>query len=212
MVIKKKDEIQASALPEKFESMVKKAASYQIISSKYEELFKESKGEIVVYLEHNDDGVNVETGKALKTSVANVIYKSRDNWTIAVDKIEKMIEKGELSLSTVLNIAKIDAKKLKDCIGEAKFTTLAVNEPSSYLAITATPDFKAEVAEMFGGEVKKEETEKQVEKIKEEKKPAKKEDVKDSLKKAKAAAKTAKPSKREAAAKTIEDDLDEILK
>lgn len=135
--------------PAEFQNHVTKAFTLQQIRDKYDGAFKDEKEWIVGYLENNEDGVEVTQGKALKVEHGQLIYTSRDNWKIDVDKIQEMVLDGTLTLTTLLQIASINAKKLKDMLGEAKFAKVATNEPTESLTMKADAEFKTEIDRMF---------------------------------------------------------------
>lgn len=150
MAIKRKgQEPTGPNLPAQFQEHVTKAFTLQQIRDKYDDAFKGEKEWIVGYLEKNQDGVEVTQGKALKVEHGQLIYTSRDNWKIDLDQIEAMITRGEMTVATLLQIASINATKLKTMIGDSKFAKLATNSPTESLTMKADAEFKAEIDQMF---------------------------------------------------------------
>lgn len=210
MAIKRKTEAaQAPSLPAEFLDRTRKAFTLQAIAGKYEEAFKGEKEWIVGFLESTDE-ISVTQGEGIKTPDGLVNFKSRDNWKIDTLAIADMIAKGELNIATILEISSINAKKLQDVLGKARFEKVAVNAPSEHLALTATPDFKASIEREFnlglagvphGGETEKELV-----------KPAAPSLDESVAKATAAAAKAKKFSKKKPTDATPESDLDAILK
>jgi len=149
MAIKRKTEEEASSLPQSFLNQVRRAFSFQAIAGKYEEVYKAEKGEILSYLESNFDGVEVVSGKALKTEYGSIVFKTTDYHSVDSEKIEDMIKTGAVSLSSILAIAKIDAKKLAVVIGEKRAAEITTTKTTESISMTATPDFKAEIDKAF---------------------------------------------------------------
>ena len=145
MAIIKKTKSEGPTIPQTLAALVERAARFQTISGLYEDGFRAVKERIVAYLSENPDGFSVEMSKGVKTEVATIIYQSRENWSINTDMIVDMVKTGALSLETVLNIAKIDAKKLRDCVGNEKFATLATSSSTEYLTVKPIPAFKAQI-------------------------------------------------------------------
>lgn len=149
MAIKRKKETSNVAMPAEFLGQVRRAFSYQQISANYKDAFDEEKKSILTYLETNDDGVEATAGKALKTEYGSLTFKTTTYHSVDMEKIEQMIKSGEVSLTSVLALAKIDATGLKTLIGEKKFSAISSSKATESLAMSATPDFKAEVEKMF---------------------------------------------------------------
>lgn len=145
MAILKNKKSEGPTIPTLLAKLVAQAARLQTISKLYGDGFDSVKERIVAYLNDNTDGFVCEMSKGFKTDSATVIYQSRENWKVDADAVAKMIQSGELSLHTVLNIAKIDATKLRDCIGKDKFNAIATSSTTEYLAIKTLPDVKAKV-------------------------------------------------------------------
>lgn len=150
MAIKRTKEASGgSMLPERLESLLYQGFSFQAVSKKYEEIFKSVKGKVVNYLENNDDGFECEMSKGFKCDQGTVIYKIRSNYNYDADKILAMIEDGTLSLATVINMAKFDAKAMKSALGEKKFNDVATNNPTESLTLSGSAEWKATCDEKF---------------------------------------------------------------
>lgn len=147
MAIKrKKHEDVGPDLPADFLQLTKRAFTLQTIAGEYEEAFKSDKAEIAKYLEETDE-IDVELSVGLKTPEGLVCMKKRDNYKIDTDALAEMIKDGTISLETILSIATINPPKLKACLGEKKFNSIAEHSETEYLALTAAPEFKAQIAE-----------------------------------------------------------------
>lgn len=212
MAIKRKDDQKKTQeLPEKFSALCLKSFSLQAIAKRYEDQFKESKGELVEYLETNEDGMDVDLGKGIKCDQGMIIYTTRNNYKINTDLIIEMIKDGAVSLETILGLATLNAEKLKVAIGETAFNVVATNAPTESLTLRASAEFKALCEDKFIQESKPAPKAIPAEPAKQEPAPkAKKKSepkaVDDSKAKALAAA-----AKLKSKSKTPEQDLNDIL-
>jgi len=149
MTINRGGKKDSNSVPQKLDEILIRAFTDQALSSKYEDLFKADKGEIIAYLEKNDDGFEIDMGKGFKCDQGSVIYTSRANWKFDTDKILELVESGHVTLATILNACNFSAEKLKTAIGESKFSGLASQTSTEYLTLRASSEFKTKVEEQF---------------------------------------------------------------
>lgn len=207
MAIKRKTDKAEAGVPAKLNALVLEAATYAVVSKQYEEAAKEVKTGIVEYLEKNDDGFTCEMGKGFRTDSALVVMKTTTRWDVDRAALKALIDDGEITIDTILNIATFAGEKLKDCLG-SRFETICTAKTSDSLAITPTPEFKATTAEQFPVRVSMIETPPAKPAPKIEVEPESKEGVKDAIAKASKPAKAAPKAK---VAKSADDDIESIL-
>lgn len=146
---RKNQERTGPALPEEFQARVTKALTFQQIGAKYEDAFKTEKAWILSYLESENAQVSIEQGKALNVENGSVLFASRENPKVDSDGIKALIDDGTLTIDTLLRIAKVDAKKLKEIIPAKVYAVIVTVESTEYLTLKATPEFKGEVDRLF---------------------------------------------------------------
>lgn len=208
MAINREKEKSGTGLPSRLADMLLRGFTFQALRDQYDSAFTDTKGEVKGYLEKNDDDFNVDMGKGFKCDQGSVCYKSTTRYDIDKDKLTELVKSGKVTIETIMSIANFGADNLKKALGEAAFSTLATPKTSESLAFTATPDFKASVADKFGGMTDPEpvDVKKELKAIPEEAKPEKKESAKDSVARIKAASKGKAKATKEA-----DDELDAIL-
>lgn len=222
MAIRRTKEKESTNLPDRLAKLLEKGFTEQFMSSKFEELFKETKKDVVGYLESNEDGFDADLGKGFKCEQGTVIYTSRTNVSVDKDKLVQLVEEGKLSVGQLIAcISTFKNEDLEKSLSTPVFNEVAKKSSSESLTFRGSAEFKAEMEEKLGAPVVpkaepvpekivvKVDTKQVKEAAKENaaaKAKAAAEKSKDALASAKAAAARAK-----AKTKSAEDDLDEIL-
>lgn len=212
MAIKRKSEVSGPSVPAKLNALVQEAATYAVLSKQYEDAAKDVKTGLVAYLESNDDGFTCELGKGFRTDCALVVMKTTTRYDVDRAALKALIDAGDITVDTILNIATFAGEKLKDCLG-TRFSDICTPKTSESLAITPTPEFKAKVAEEcpIGQVVSHRESEPAKPAVKVEVEPESKEGVKDAVAAAKAVAKPAKAAPKPVVKTEVDEDLESIL-
>jgi len=205
MAINRKKEAAGVGLPSRLADMLLRGFTFQALRDKYDGAFKDAKGEVVGYLEKNDDSFNVDLGKGFKCDQGTVIYTSRSSWEYDKDKIIELIKSKAITIETIVNMASFRAEDLKTALGEPAFLGLAKERTSESLTFRGTPEFKSSVDERFDSMTSPSPVDLSPLKASVEKPKVK--SVADTVSKVKAIA-----AKSKKASASADDDLDAILK
>lgn len=155
--IKKADQDKPS-LPAKLDKLLVQAFSFQQISSKYEDAFKETKKEVEIYLDKNDDGFDLEE-KTFKCDQGSVTYAERTSYDYDKDAIIELVNSGKVTLETLIGLATFSAEKLKVALGDTNFKKVSTEKTTNYLTLKASSDFKEECDRKFEAILPKKEDE-----------------------------------------------------
>lgn len=200
MAIKKKDEVKQS-LPSQLQGLLTKAFGEQFLKTKFEDMFKATKSEMEKYLNDNDDGFDIEAGKAVKSAEGSFYYTETERCSIDKDALIAMVEAKEITLAQVLMcVSTFKNEELEKAISTKKFEEIAKKSITKSLTLKANAEYKAKLEEDFNdgdsfGKAMKE-IEKEEPKLLDTSK----------LKKKKAEKKVSKK------VESVDDDLDSILK
>lgn len=116
------------------------------IQKKFEALSVENRKILLGYLSNGIDGIKLPLSSSLKTDYGMVSLKQRSNYQFNKRLLEHYIAKGEISLSSVLNVASF-GESLKLIVGEDIFTLLSKNIPTSYIELRSNDAIKEIVEE-----------------------------------------------------------------
>jgi hypothetical protein len=221
MAIKKKTDKQSVELPAEFDSLVLKAFTEQFLSAKYDDLFKESKAEVLGYIEKSDD-IEITEGEGFKTEYGSIILSSRSNYKYDKDKLAELVNDGTITVDQLLQcVSTFKAEELEKTLSTTVFNSVAEKSASQTFTFKATGDFKAKCEENFSESAPKPKAAPKKSAIAKEEKEIRKLEkeglttsdaqgvVEAKLLKAKAAA--AKAKAKSAKSKSADDDLDAIL-
>lgn len=150
MAIKKREDKKTSnVLPGDLDNMVHKAFTEQFLSSKYEELFKDSKAEVLKYIESSDE-IEITQGEGFKTEYGSIILSQRTTCKIDKDKLAQLVADGELTVDQLLAcVSTFKNEDLEKTLSSSVFNDLAEKSSSDTFTWKATTDFKAECAAQF---------------------------------------------------------------
>jgi hypothetical protein len=210
-----KKESSTVQLPEVLNELVVNGMTASCLEKKYKEEGSGFRKDIVSYLESNDDGFDIELSKAIKTEHGNLTFKKRTSFDIDKDALIELVNDGTLTIETIINMAKFDAKQLTSVVGESKFKEISEEKTTEYLELRPSPDFKESVEDAFNNTAPVKEAPKAPKKVKPKKPEAtvdvslKEDDVSSSLERLKKAKKTTK--KKATKKKSADADLDAIL-
>lgn len=113
-------------------------------------LFDEDKAKIFKFLEHTDEVTLDSNNKTLDVpECGSITFATRRKTTIDKDKLVEMVESGRINIHTLVEIATFSADKLKTVLGSEAKKVVTEEEPTEYLTLKATPDFKAKVQSEF---------------------------------------------------------------
>jgi len=191
---KKTEEVQS--LPKQLDELLESGFTASVLHKKFETIAKTHRGEIKEYFEDNADGYSIEVSKSVKTEYGSVILKQRANNSVDTEGLLKALEEGKVTPETLLSIAKFGAEDLKK-IGLGSHVTEL--DPTEYIELRASADFKSEIDAKFGSDEPKP-------KAKPKAKVVAKPSASESLAKIKAAKKRVGSK-----SKSAESDLDSIL-
>jgi len=153
MAIKKKEELSKPQIPAKLQALVTKAFGEQFLKTKFEDKFKETKGEIEGYLSSNSDGFDIEAGKSVKCDEGSFYYTETNRVSIDKDKLIDMVTAGEINIAQVLAcVSTFKNEELEKAISSAKFKEIAKTTTSNSLTMKANAEFKAQMEADFEGE------------------------------------------------------------
>jgi len=182
------------SIPEALDNLLLGGFTATCLEKKYKEAGKEFRTEIVQYLDKNEDGFEIEISKSFKTEYGSVNMKSRKTYDVDSEAILEALKAGVVTAESLLAIAKFSATDLEK-IGLGHCAT--EGEPTEFLELRASSDFKAKVDESFEAGPSPSKP-----------KPAPK---KAAPKKEKALSSTEKLKKARSKSKSVSADLDSIL-
>jgi hypothetical protein len=133
----------------KFDSDIRNAFTAQVLSKQYEAEFKDYKADVLTYLETNDDGFEVELGKAFKHPCGSINIQTRKSYVYDKDALAAMVASGALDLGALLELCKPKDSEIKTLLGTKKFAEVAEEKCTESVVFKATPAVKDEIAEMF---------------------------------------------------------------
>jgi hypothetical protein len=150
MAIKRKEDKPASnVLPGELDNMVHKAFTEQFLSSKYDDLFKDSKAEVLAYIEGSDD-IEITQGEGFKTEYGSIILSERKNIAIDKSKLAGMIEAGELTVDQLLAcVSTFKNEDLEKTLSSSKFAEISTKTATQTFTFKSTGDFKAQCETEF---------------------------------------------------------------
>lgn len=150
MAIKKKtDKKESNVLPGELDNMVHKAFTQQFLSSKYETLFKDSKAEVLAYIEKSDD-IEITQGEGFKTEYGSIILSSRTTVKIDKDKLAELVADGTISVEQLLGcVSTFKNEDLEKTLSSSVFDSLAEKTSSDTFTWKATGDFKSDCDAQF---------------------------------------------------------------
>ena len=195
MAIKRTKEVETQDINPEFNEALKKAFTYQTIGELYSDAFKVGKKEILSWIEHNDEGFEIEASKQCKTEFGGITLQQKTTYDIDKDALHELVEDGTVNLISLLQISSIKASDLKKILPAKKFAEITEAHESESFVFRATSDFKSQVAEEFDIE------EILLSTITAEEKPVKK----------KATPKKKVPKAKPIKGETVEDEIDDIL-
>lgn len=194
-------------VPEKLDKMLFTAFSFQQLRDQFDGEFKAVKENVVAYLDSNTDNFDVNISEGFKTNYGTVIYSSRSNNDVNVDKLEQLVASGKVTLIDILKISKPSVKELEKLLGAAQFKEVVTAlDPTLSLTFRASSEFKDECQGKFNSIVSAGASIAEPEEFKEPVKEAPKKNEK--AEKAKALSKKAMPK---SSLKTAAEDLADIL-
>lgn len=137
-------------VPEKLDKMLFTAFSFQQLRDQFDGEFKAVKENVVAYLDSNADGFDVNISEGFKTNYGTVIYASRSNNDVNVDKLEQLVASGKVTLIDILKISKPSVKELEKLLGAAQFKEVVTAlDPTLSLTFRASSEFKDECQGKF---------------------------------------------------------------
>lgn len=205
MAIKKKTDKQSVELPEAFDKLLLKGFTEQFLSAKYEEIFKETKAEVLDYIDKSED-VEITQGEGFKCEYGSIILSERSNYKYDKDKLAELVKDGTITVDQLLQcVSTFKAEELEKTLSTSVFKEVAEKSASQTFTFKATGDFKAKCEENFNESAPKAPAPKAAVKAA----PKKEEPKVDAVAKAKAAA--AKAKAKAGKSKSADDDLDSIL-
>ena len=178
--------------------------------------YKDTKGNVLTYLDSNSDGFNIDKGVGFKCDYGSVTFAGREKINVNPDALAKLIEDGEITIHQVLACLSSDAFKKDETVATlaGHFDKVVTITETEGLTFRATSEFKekcaaeVEAPSLEKGALLSELVEKHDKKSKPEPKVE-----------AKPKAKTLSPAEKAKAAKarvskveSPDDDLDAILK
>ena len=114
--------------------------------------FKDVGEKIKEYLETNKDGFTIDMGVGFACEQGKVTYTERSNWKVDEAALEQALANGDITISQLLAcVSTWKASDLEKTLGTTKFDTIAANNPTEYLTLRATNDYKAEAELMVRG-------------------------------------------------------------
>lgn len=151
MAIKREKKAESNSLPEKLSKLLEKGFTEQFMSARFEELFKETKTEVVEYLENNEDGFDADLGKGFKCDQGTVIYTSRSTISVDKDKLIELVKSGRVSLEQVLaTVSTFKNEDLEKTLSTPVFKEISTSKSSESLTFRGSAEFKAKLDEEFG--------------------------------------------------------------
>jgi len=165
MAIKKKDEVVAPQLPAKLGSLLTKAFGEQFLAKKFEDNFKETKGDIEEFLLKEDFDITV--GKSTTCPEGAFNYIERRTLAVDKDKLIGLIESKKVTLAQVLAcVSTFKNEDLEKAISTVEFAKLATESTSKSLQLRANAAYKSKMEDDFAGGFKEEKIE-EIEEIEE---------------------------------------------
>lgn len=150
MAIKKKeDKASARVLPGDFDELLHKAFTEQFLSSKYEELFKDTKAEVLTYIKATDE-FEVNEGEGFKTEYGSIILSKRKNISVDKSKLAQLVEDGVLTVDQLIGcVSTFKNEDLEKTISSLKFKDISTMNTSETFTFKGTTDFKASCDAQF---------------------------------------------------------------
>lgn len=152
MAIKKKEsKPSTNVLPGDLDTLVHRAFTEQFMSSKYDDLFKGSKAEVLQYIEKSDD-IEITQGEGFKTEYGSIILSERKNISIDKDKLAELVSDGTISVEQLLAcVSTFKNEDLEKTLSTGTFNDIATKSASQTFTFKATGDFKAQCELEFDG-------------------------------------------------------------
>lgn len=212
----KKNQSEFTELPNELDQLVRKGFTEQFMSGKFEELFKETKAEVLALIEKSDE-IELTKSTSLKTKYGSINLVEINKKTIDKDALFEHLQTlpKEKILALLANaVSTFNNDNLEKELSREVFEKIATVNSFDQFKFTATSDFKAQCEAEFAGttpaptpKVAAKEM-----KVKVDKKQVEDAAKENAAKKAKEAAAKAKAlSSKKKPAKTADDDLDAIL-
>jgi len=150
MAIKKKeDKASTRVLPGDFDELLFKAFTEQFLSSKYDDLFKDTKADVLKYIEKTDE-FEINEGEGFKTEYGSIILSSRRNISVDKSKLAKMVEDGALTVDQLLAcVSTFKNEDLEKTVSTTKFQEISTVNTSQTFTFKGTTDFKASCDAQF---------------------------------------------------------------
>jgi hypothetical protein len=152
VAIKKKTEPTAvPKLPAKIDDLLQKAFTEQFLCNKYEEMFKETKSDVLTEIESSTD-IEITQGEGFKTPYGSIILSERTNYKYDKDKLAALVDSGALTVDQLLQcVSTFKAEDLQKTLSTAVFETVVTPSTTETFTFKATSDFKSKCEADFSG-------------------------------------------------------------
>jgi hypothetical protein len=97
--------------------------------------YAKAKKELADYLEKHPKDKAIAQDEGIRCELGLVTFQSRSSWSFNKRLLLKLIEKGELALETVLNLASFKADELRAAIGAKEFEKVAEAKETESLTL-----------------------------------------------------------------------------
>lgn len=205
MAIKKKA-VAASAveLPRNIDQLSLKAFTEQFLTKKYEDTFKETKGELLAAIEVSD--LELTMGESFKTKYGTILINETTRKKVDNDKLIDLVMSKKISIEQVLAcVSTFNNEELEKTLSTPVFNKIVTPSTTQSTTLKANAEFKKKCEEEFElGGIVPVDVPRELSKMKDEIKEVKKE-VKEKL------SSRDKLKKAISKVKDVEDDLDSIL-
>lgn len=95
--------------------------------------YKFAKDALLDYLEKHPKDMKLARSEGIRTDFGLVTFQTRRAWAFNKRLIQRLVEKGELALETLVNLASFKADELSAAIGSKEFDRLAEAQESESL-------------------------------------------------------------------------------
>lgn len=150
MAIKKKGEVAAPQLPAKLGSLLTKAFGEQFLQKKFDDNFKETKGEIEAFLVAEDFDITI--GKSTTCPEGAFNYIERKTIAVDKDKLIDLITSKKVTLAQVLAcVSTFKNEDLEKAISTPEFAKITSESTSKSLQLRANAAYKSKMEDEFAG-------------------------------------------------------------
>lgn len=141
------------ALPSFLDETLRIAFHYAALAKQYKDRADQTRKQVQAYLEDNNDGFDTTIGVGIPTDYGSVIYQQRHNYRIDTDEIVAMMERGEMTIETLVNLAFpegriVRVEPLKVALGEQRFNAMTTESTTEFITLRPNASFKERIADL----------------------------------------------------------------